>query len=117
MDPKNLFELRYRHGSTGVTVGFITAEDQAQAEAISHAFCNQRVNCRFIRVRPAVIADASILTSAKKDPAVDTSEDYDVKGVVGTKPVEIGSGEPTKEEVPVKKGKKTKGEATDSAPA
>jgi len=61
MDLTNLYVLRYRRGVTGVQTGFIVASSNAKAEEVGHHYCNNLVNCRFIRVESAIIADESIL--------------------------------------------------------
>lgn len=75
MDPRNLYILRYRRGSTGVITSYLTASNLKIAEALGQFWCNQQLNCRYIRVEPAIVADESILPNLAelKAPAVTPS--------------------------------------------
>lgn len=57
MDPRNLYTLRYRQGTTGVITSYVTASSMEKASELGQWFCNQHPNRRFIRVEPAVVAD------------------------------------------------------------
>ena len=86
MDAKNLYIIRYRKGMTGVQTAFITASSNARAEALGHFWCNGQVNCRFIQVIPAVIADESelpeelpVTEAAAKKPSAAAKKPQDLK--------------------------------------
>lgn len=68
-----LYTLRHRMGNHGVLLSFIQineptgdeAKDFRIAEQIGVAYCDQHVNCKYIRIEPAILANESIL-----DPAI-----------------------------------------------
>jgi hypothetical protein len=62
---KSLFLLRYRKGTVGVQTGFISARNLETATEVGRKWCGDQINCRYISVTPAVIADESILESPK----------------------------------------------------
>jgi len=67
MDGRNLYSIKFRKGMTGVQSGFLTASSLARAEELGHYWCDNQINCRFIRVEPAVIADESLLPGAEEE--------------------------------------------------
>jgi len=60
----NLYTLRYRQGTIGVQSALITASSPKKAEELGQWWCNQRINTRFVRVEPAVIADEADMPTA-----------------------------------------------------
>jgi hypothetical protein len=83
VNPANLYVLFYRRGVKGATSGFITASSLKVAEALGQHYCDSALNCRFIRVEPAVIADESSMPDhlktalgiAKTPPVADPASD------------------------------------------
>lgn len=66
-----LFTLRYRKG-TMVMESLLEAKSLERADLVGKAFCALHPEHRFISVRPAVLADESILepeSKKKSEPA------------------------------------------------
>jgi hypothetical protein len=63
MAERKTFIMKYRQGSFGVQSAQITASNAENANRLGEWWCNQRVNCKFIRVEPAVVADESDMPS------------------------------------------------------
>lgn len=64
-----LYQLRYRE-KFGVVQDLIDAADLAQAEQIGRLYCERTPSSRFISVKPAIVADASILPSSEAQDAL-----------------------------------------------
>ncbi len=63
----DLFTLRFKSGSKGVTSGFVRATSLQQAARVGQAYCNQHINYTFISVERTVLADESILDEPARD--------------------------------------------------
>lgn len=65
MDPRNLYTFRYRKGSTGVVIQFITASSPEIADELGKHLCGLN-NWRFIKTEPAVMGDESMLPNLEE---------------------------------------------------